>query len=152
MKLRTLAFATLLSLAVPIAAPRAAPATVDVNTASDEQLQTVRGIGPAIAARILAARASGPFRDTADLQDRVRGLGPVSVRRLTAAGLSVPSVRIRPVQSPRDPDGARGPEIIAGNPVVRAPSAAPVCAVRAVSAPAPGGAARHPKPKAPGPA
>ena len=62
---------------------------VDANSASSAQLQTVPGIGPAVAQRILEARARGPFSDLEDLQARVRGVGPASARRLEAAGLRV---------------------------------------------------------------
>lgn len=51
---------------------------VDVNRASAPELETLPGVGPAIAARIMAAR---PFESVADLE-RVRGVGPVAVERL----------------------------------------------------------------------
>jgi competence protein ComEA len=50
---------------------------VDVNTASERLLTTLPGVGPATAARIIAAR---PFHRIDDLL-RVRGIGP---RRLEA--------------------------------------------------------------------
>jgi len=44
---------------------------VDINTATEKELRTVPGIGPVLAARILAAR---PFRSADDLK-RVSGIG-----------------------------------------------------------------------------
>jgi endonuclease YncB( thermonuclease family) len=44
---------------------------IDINTATEKQLQTVPGIGPVMAARIIAAR---PFRSADDLK-RVHGIG-----------------------------------------------------------------------------
>jgi len=44
---------------------------IDINTATEEELRTIPGIGPQIAARIIAAR---PFRSTDDLK-RVSGIG-----------------------------------------------------------------------------
>ena len=75
---------------------------VDVNTVSAAELEQVRGIGPALAARIIAARNSGgKFRDTDDLRRRVRGLGDTNLRRMMAAGLVLsPSARIAPVAAP----------------------------------------------------
>jgi competence protein ComEA len=63
--------------AAPIASgPGAAGATVDINTADATALQTLDGIGPALAQRILAYRsAHGGFRTAGDLQN-VPGIGP----------------------------------------------------------------------------
>lgn len=61
---------------------------VDANTASAAELERVRGIGPALAARIVAARTSGgPFREPEDLRRRVRGVGEANLRRMIASGL-----------------------------------------------------------------
>jgi competence protein ComEA len=49
---------------------------LDVNRASAEELRALPGIGPALAARIVAHREEhGPFRAAAELE-RVRGIGP----------------------------------------------------------------------------
>jgi competence protein ComEA len=64
-------------------------AAVDANTASLDELRKVRGIGDSLAARIVAERANGPYRNLDDLAARVRGVGDASVRRLAQAGLRV---------------------------------------------------------------
>jgi competence protein ComEA len=51
---------------------------VSLNEASPAELQSLPGIGPALADRIVAAR---PFHALDDLR-RVRGIGPVTMRRL----------------------------------------------------------------------
>lgn len=51
---------------------------LDINHASAADLELLPRVGPAIAARIVAAR---PFRSAEDLQ-RVRGIGPRTVERL----------------------------------------------------------------------
>ena len=68
----------------PAADVPAAPLTpVDVNTAGVEELDTVPGIGPALAARIVAHRdQNGAFRSVAELVN-VRGIGPRSVKQMT---------------------------------------------------------------------
>lgn len=54
----------------------AAPAIVDLNTATAEQLDTLDGVGPATAAKILQYRAQhGPFRSVDDLE-QIPGIGP----------------------------------------------------------------------------
>ena len=67
----------------------AAWAGVDANTATLAQLDALSGIGPKIAQRIVDERGSRPFRDLADLQERVRGIGPATLKKLTGAGLAV---------------------------------------------------------------
>lgn len=65
----------------PPAVPPAAE-LVDVNRADAETLTTLPGIGPVLAARIVAYRDSaGPFRDLESLQE-VSGVGPATVQRL----------------------------------------------------------------------
>ncbi|MFD1555548.1 ComEA family DNA-binding protein [Paraburkholderia silviterrae] len=65
-------------------------AAVDVNTANEDALRGIKGIGPARAKAILDERgAHGPFKDASDLGKRVKGLGGHTVERLQAEGLSV---------------------------------------------------------------
>jgi DNA uptake protein ComE-like DNA-binding protein len=70
----------------------AATAPVDANLASRADLETIKGIGPALAGKILAARQSSSFKSWADLVDRVAGVGPGSAARLSGAGLTVAGV------------------------------------------------------------
>lgn len=85
-----------------VAAPTAstAPATVarggdgggivDLNSATAAELETLPGVGPALAARIVAWRgANGPFRSPAELE-KVPGIGPATATRL------LPRVRASP--------------------------------------------------------
>ena len=66
-----------------------AAAAVDVNRADEAELQTVKGIGPALSTKILAARQQGAFKDWADLQQRVSGIGAGNSVRFSQAGLTV---------------------------------------------------------------
>lgn len=54
---------------------------IDVNRADVEALQGLPGVGPAIAARIVEERRVQPFASLDDLQ-RVKGIGPATVERL----------------------------------------------------------------------
>lgn len=66
-----------------------AQAAVDVNKASQADLEAVRGVGPALSSKILEARKAGEFRHWDDLVSRVNGVGPASAARLSQAGLTV---------------------------------------------------------------
>jgi competence ComEA-like helix-hairpin-helix protein len=58
------------------------PPPVDVNRASVDALQTLPGVGPALAARIVELRdAKGGFRSVEDLLE-VRGIGEATLERL----------------------------------------------------------------------
>ena len=55
---------------------------VDLNTASREQLMQIKGIGPALADRIVEFRKEhGPFRRVEDIL-KVRGVGEKSLAKL----------------------------------------------------------------------
>ncbi len=64
-------------------------AAVDVNKASQAELETVKGIGPGLSAKILKAREAGTFKSWGDLVDRVGGVGPGNAARFSQAGLTV---------------------------------------------------------------
>lgn len=62
---------------------------IDVNTASAQQLQAVRSIGPVRSGDIIEFRAAnGPFRALEDLDD-VPGIGPVTINSFREAGFCV---------------------------------------------------------------
>ena len=64
-------------------APAAArPGAVDLNSASEDQLQEVPGIGPSLAKKIVDFRKeNGPFKSVDDLL-KVRGVGEKSLEKL----------------------------------------------------------------------
>jgi competence ComEA-like helix-hairpin-helix protein len=68
------------------------PKRIDINHASAVELTELPGIGPALAARIVAYRAErGPFRAVDDLV-AVKGIGPATVeglRELAVVGEAV---------------------------------------------------------------
>ncbi len=74
-----------------VAVAQMAPATrvIEINTATEADLDSLRGLGPAHTRRILAARQDGAFASWADLQRRVRGMGPTQARLLCEQGLRV---------------------------------------------------------------
>lgn len=64
-------------------------AATEVNTATEAELDGVRGIGPALTRTLLAERAKAPFAGWADLIARVKGIRAERAARLSAAGLTV---------------------------------------------------------------
>ena len=72
-------------------------AAADVNQASAAELEGVKGIGPALSGKILAARQQGNFKSWADLVDRVAGMGPGNAARLSQNGLTVAGASYTPV-------------------------------------------------------
>jgi competence protein ComEA len=83
-KLVMLCVALALSLSAGFAA------AVEVNSADQAALETVKGIGPVHAKAIIDERTkNGPFKDADDLAARVKGIGTKSVTNLEAAGLTI---------------------------------------------------------------
>lgn len=64
-------------------------AAVDANQATRADLETVKGIGPGLSAKIVDARKTGQFKDWGDLVERVGGIGPGNAAKLSQAGLTV---------------------------------------------------------------
>lgn len=78
-------------LALGLALACAGPAqAVDVNRANQEQLQSIRGIGPKTAQAIIDERTrGGAFASFEDFSDRVKGIGAKKLQSLQAAGLKL---------------------------------------------------------------
>ena len=64
-------------------------AAVDANKASQAELESIKGIGPAASTRILDERKKSSFKDWADLVDRVKGIGSGNAAKFSTAGLTV---------------------------------------------------------------
>lgn len=63
---------------------------LDVNTATQVELRTVRGIGPKTAQIIIEERSrGGRYESFEDLSDRVKGIGPKKAASLQAAGVTL---------------------------------------------------------------
>ena len=63
---------------------------INVNTATQTELESIKGIGPAKAKTIIAERLDGGhFQDANDLQKRVRGIGMKSVEKMVDNGLTI---------------------------------------------------------------
>lgn len=88
----------------------AAQAAVEANKAGQAELETVKGIGPALSGKIIDARKAGAFKDWADLADRVSGIGPGNAARFSQAGLTVNNVAYNAPAAPAPKAGSRKAE------------------------------------------
>jgi competence protein ComEA len=79
-----------LALAVPLINSKVDAIPINANTASQSELESIRGLGPSKAKAIIAEREKGgAFYDSYDLQSRVRGIGERSVAKLMENGLKI---------------------------------------------------------------
>ena len=68
----------------------AAFAAVDVNKATQADLESIKGIGPVISTKILDERKKGgPFKDWEDVIVRVKGIGEGNASKFSGDGLTV---------------------------------------------------------------
>ncbi|MGF6444482.1 ComEA family DNA-binding protein [Paraburkholderia youngii] len=135
----------MLCVAVALSLSAGFAAAVEVNTADQAALESVKGIGPVHAKAILDERAkNGPFKNADDLAARVKGLGQKSVENLEAAGLTING-------SSAPPTGAKTSTKSATKTTPAAPAAttaaAPAATTAAPAAAAPASAAKPSKSK-----
>ncbi len=81
-------------VSIGLLAPVLAWAQLDINQASEADLDSLLGVGPALTARILSQRSQAPFVDWADLMRRVKGIRPHTARRLDEQGVTVNGQRL----------------------------------------------------------
>ncbi len=83
--LKSLVFSALVAISA-----LASASPVNVNTATQSELESIKGIGPSKAKTIIAERLDGGhFQDANDLQKRVRGIGMKSVEKMVDNGLTI---------------------------------------------------------------
>ena len=99
--IKSLAFCAMLTIsALSVASP------INVNTATQSELESIKGIGPTKAKTIIAERLDGGhFQDANDLQKRVRGIGMKSVEKMVSNGLTIEAP-----SSFREPNGRTNKE------------------------------------------
>lgn len=75
-------------------------AAVDVNKASEADLDSIKGIGPGTSSKIIEQRKGAPFKNWGDLMTRVSGIGEKRAAKLSAEGLTVNGESFKPVAAP----------------------------------------------------
>jgi len=135
-KLLMLCVAVVLSLSAGFAA------AVEVNTADQAALESVKGIGPVHAKAIIDERTkNGPFKDADDLAARVKGIGQKSVTNLEAAGLTIngssaPPTGAKPSAKPGSTASTKAAPAAPAAPAATTMSPAPAPATATTAAPA----------------
>ena len=84
-------------------------AAADANKATEAELTQIKGIGPAIAARIVQAREKSQFKSWDDLISRVNGIADTSAQKFSEAGLTVNG---QPLPKNKLPDSSKEPKPI----------------------------------------
>ena len=88
--LKALARAATFAVAMTSASFGVLASPINVNTATQTELESIKGIGPSKAKTIIAERLDGGhFQDANDLQKRVRGIGMKSVEKMVDNGLTI---------------------------------------------------------------
>ena len=64
-------------------------AQVDLNKATEIELDGLNGVGPALTREVIAERKRAPFRDWSDVMQRVKGIGPKKAYSLSEQGVRV---------------------------------------------------------------
>ncbi len=116
-------------------------AAVDVNKATAAELDGIKGIGPAISAKIVDERKKGNFKDWTDFIDRVKGVGEGNAAKFSAEGLTVGGAGFKGVAAAPAPAAKMDDKPAAAKaatPVAAAPAKAgtPAAMPAAVAAPA----------------
>jgi competence protein ComEA len=82
-------------------------AAVEINTANEVELDSVRELGLSSCARILKALEGGPFTDWQDVMHSVKGINQATAQKLLHAGLTVNGQA--PEDSPKPPSTPKSP-------------------------------------------
>lgn len=69
---------------------------LDINQANAAELDSLRGMGPALSAKVLQAREHALFQSWRDLMQRVSGLGPAKAQQFSDQGLTVKGQPFKP--------------------------------------------------------
>jgi competence protein ComEA len=76
------------SIAFVLMAPMAW-SQVDLNKATEIELDGLKGLGPTITRQVMDERQKAPFRDWPDVMKRVKGIGPKKAASLSEQGIRV---------------------------------------------------------------
>ncbi len=64
-------------------------AALDINKATEAELDSIKGIGPGTSSKILAERKKGNFKDWNDFITRVQGVAEIKAANFSGEGVTV---------------------------------------------------------------
>ena len=64
-------------------------AQVDLNKATEIELDGLKGVGPSLTKELMSERKKSLFRDWPDVMQRVKGIGPKKAANLSEQGVRV---------------------------------------------------------------
>jgi competence protein ComEA len=91
-------------------------AAVDINKAGAAELDSIKGIGPAMSSKILDERKKGNFKDWNDFIERVKGVGEGNAAKFSGEGLTVNGSAFKGVSAApakKDEKKAEAPKVAA---------------------------------------
>lgn len=62
---------------------------IDLNKATETQLDALKGIGPVLTKQVISERTKAPFKDWNDVTSRVKGIGEQKTSSLSQQGVRV---------------------------------------------------------------
>lgn len=102
----------------------AAFAAVDINKASEAELDGIKGIGPATSQRIVAERKKSEFKSWDDFIARVKGIGEKNAAKFSAEGMTVGGAPYQAATKSDAKTAKKDEKAIAAKPAASAASAA----------------------------
>ena len=72
---------------------------LEINQANAAELDSLRGMGPALSTKVLQAREQRPFESWRDVMKRVSGFGPAKAQQFSDQGLTVNGQPLKPSPS-----------------------------------------------------
>jgi competence protein ComEA len=69
---------------------------LEINQANEAELDSIKGMGPAMTRKVLAARTEKLFMNWQDLMSRVTGIGKAKAQKFSDQGVLVNGLALKP--------------------------------------------------------
>ncbi|OIP21269.1 MAG: hypothetical protein AUK52_08835 [Comamonadaceae bacterium CG2_30_60_41] len=99
----------IITLIVTLSAALCFAAALDINKASEAELDSIKGIGPATSSKILTERKKASFKDWTDFITRVNGIGETKAAKFSAEGVTVNGLPFKASAPVKKPDAKKAP-------------------------------------------